>query len=123
MPVDAMTAVIRGLYGMLESVRMNLAIVVDSTNATSPNSNNTSIADGEFGSDSESDEPELSIMSFTTTLEGDSCPTSLFDEGEELALVMSDAINKAALKALAKHVPGESPLTVTCSAPLHPSRS
>ena len=109
-PVDAMTAVVRGLNGMLESVQLDLAIVVTGINST--NATNNSIVDSV---DSESDEPEPFVKSSSTTIEGGSCPTDLFDEGEELAQVMSDAINKAALKALSKHVPGESPLEVTCT--------
>jgi hypothetical protein len=112
-PLDAMTAVVRGLNGMLESVQQDLAIFVNSTNSTSANATNTSYADSEQGTDSESGEPEPSVKSSTTTFEGGLCPTDLFDEGEELAQVMSDAINKATLKAISKHVPGESPLEVT----------
>jgi hypothetical protein len=117
MPLDAMTAVVRSLNGMLKSVRLDLAIFVNSTNTTSTNNaTNTSFADSEPSMDSESNEPQPSVKSSTTTIEGGPCPTDLFDEGEELAQVMSDAINKATLKALSKHVPGESPLEVTCSA-------
>jgi hypothetical protein len=114
-PVDAMTAVVRSLNGMLESVQLDLAIVVNITNSTGINVTNSSNADSELGVYSESSEPESSVKSSTTTIEGGSCPTDLFDEGEELAQVMSDAINKATLKALFKHVPGESPLEVTFS--------
>jgi hypothetical protein len=111
-PVDAMTAVVIGLNGMLESVQLDLAIVVNITNITGINVNNNSIAGSELGVYSESGEPEPSVKLSTTTIDGGSCPTDLFDEGEELAQVMSDAINKAALKALSKHVPGESGLEV-----------
>jgi hypothetical protein len=122
-PLDAMTAVVRGLNGLLESVQQDLAIFVNSTNTTSANATNTSFADSEPGAASESDEPEQLVKSSTATIEGGLCPTNLFDEGEELAQVMSDAINKAALKALFKHVPGESPLEVTCSSYATLSRS
>jgi hypothetical protein len=47
------------------------------------------------------------------TADGSACPLSLFDEGAELAKVMGDAIRKAALKAIAKNVPGERPLEVS----------
>jgi hypothetical protein len=119
-PVDAMTAVVRGLNGMLESVQLDLAIIVNNTNFTSTNvtnGTNTSFADSEPSaySDSDEDEPQPSVKSSTTTLEGGSCPTDLFDEGEELAQIMSDAITKAVLKMLSKHVPSESPLEVTYS--------
>jgi hypothetical protein len=114
-PLDAITAVVRGLNGMLESVQQDLAIFVNSSNTTSANATNTGFSDSEQGTDSESGEPEPSVKSSTTTIEGGSCPTDLFDEGEELAQVMSDAISKATLKALTKHVPGESPLEVTYS--------
>jgi hypothetical protein len=114
-PLDAMTAVVRSLNGLLESMQQDLSIFVNSTNTTSANATNISFADGEQGTDSESGEPEPSVKSSTTTIEGGSCPTDLFDEGEELSQVMSDAINKATLKALSKHVPGESPLEVTFS--------
>jgi hypothetical protein len=114
-PLDAMTAVVRSLNGMLESVQLDLAIVVNITNTTGINVNNSSTAGSELGVHSENGELESSVKSSTTTIEGGSCPTDLFDEGEELAQVMSDAINKAALKALVKHVPGESPLEVTFS--------
>jgi hypothetical protein len=115
-PLDAMTAVVRSLNGMLESVQLDLAIVVNVTNSTGVNNlTNYSIADSNLGVYSESGELEPSVKSSTTTIEGGSCPTDLFDEGEELAQVMSDAINKATLKALSKHVPGESPLEVTFS--------
>jgi hypothetical protein len=97
-------------------VQIDLAIFINSTNTTSTNSTNTSFADSEPSMDSESNEPQPSVKSSTTTIEGGAFPTDLFDEGEELAQVMSDAINKATLKALSKHVPGESPLEVTCSA-------
>jgi hypothetical protein len=113
-PVDAMTAVVRGLNGMLESVQLDLVIAVNNTIFTSTNATNTSFADSELSEYSESDEPEASVKSSTTTIEGGSCPTDLFDESEELAQVISDAINKAALKAISKHVPGESPLEVIC---------
>ena len=122
-PVDAMTAVVRGLNGMLESVQLDLVIVVTTTNTTSINATNTSIADSEPSAGSDSDEPELSVKSSTTTKEGGICPTDLFEEGEELAQVMSDAIDKATLKALSKHVPGESPLEVACSSHAHLSRN
>jgi hypothetical protein len=118
-PVDAMTAVVRGLNGMLESVQLDLTIAVNNTNFTSTNATNatnTSFVSSELSEYSESDELEVSVKLSTTTIEGRSCPTDLFDEGEELAQVMSDAINKAALKAISKHVPGESPLEVTCPA-------
>ena len=121
-PVDAMTAVVRSLNGMLESVQLDLAIVVNITNTTGINTTNSSIADSELGVYNESGELESSVKSSTTTIEGGSCPTDLFDEGEELAQVMSDAINKATLKALSKHVPGESPLEVTFSSGVPLSR-
>jgi hypothetical protein len=108
-PVDAMTAMLCGLNGMLESVHLDLAIVVNSTNITSTDANDNGFPD------SESDKPELSVKSSTRTIEGGLCPTDLFDEGEELAQIMSDSINKATLKALSKHVPGESPLEVPFS--------
>jgi hypothetical protein len=76
----------------------------------------TSNADSEVGANIEVDEPAPSVLSSTKTFEGGSCPTDLFDEGEELAQIMNYAIKKAALKALSKHVPGESPLKVLCSA-------
>jgi hypothetical protein len=112
-PLDAMTAVVRRLNGMLESVQQDLAIFVNSTNSTSANATNTRYADSEQGTDSERGEPEPSVKSSTTTIEGGLCPMDLFEEEEELAQVMSDAINKATLKAISKHVPGESPLEVT----------
>jgi hypothetical protein len=115
-PVDAMTAVVIGLNGMLESLQLDLVVVVNITNTTGINVNNSIIAGSELGVYSESGEPEPSVKSSTRTIDGGSCPTDLFDEGEELAQVMSDAINKAALKALSKNVPGESSLEVTCSA-------
>jgi hypothetical protein len=111
--LDAMTAVLHSLNGLLESMQQDLAIFINSTNTTSANATNTSFADSEQGTDSESCEPEPSVKSSTTTIDGGSCPTDLFEEGEELAQVMSNAINKATLKALSKHVPGESPLEVT----------
>jgi hypothetical protein len=112
-PLDAMTAVVRSLNGMLESVQQDLAIVVNATNFTGINVINSRIADSELGAFSEDGELKPSVKSSTTTIEGESCPTDLFEEGEELAQVMSDAINKATLKALSKHVPGESPLEVS----------
>jgi hypothetical protein len=116
-PLDAMTAVVRSLNGMLESVQLDLAIFVNSTNTTSTNNaTNISFADSEPSMDSENNNPQPSVKSSTTTIEGGPCPTDLFNEGEELAQVMSDAINKATIKALSKHVPGESPLEVTCTA-------
>ena len=114
-PVDAMTGVVRGLNGVLESVQLDLVIIVTSINTTSTNTTNTSIADSEPSAGRDTNEPEPSVESSTTTIEGGSCPTDLFDEGEELAQIMRDAIDKTALKALSKHVPGESALEVTCS--------
>jgi hypothetical protein len=121
-PVDAMAAVVRSLNGMLESVQLDLAIVVNFTNTTGINMTNSSIADSELGVYSKSSELESSVKSSTTTIDGGSCPTDLFDEGEELAQVMSDAVNKATRKALSKHVPGESPLEVTFSSHITVSR-
>jgi hypothetical protein len=85
--------------------------LITSPNATDTNA--TSITGGKQSTGSESDEPEPSVKSSTTSIGGGVCPTDLFEEGEELAQVMSDAIKKAALKAISEHVPGESPLKVT----------
>ena len=115
-PVDAITAVVVGLNGLLESLQLDSAIVV--INAT-----NTSIADSELGADSECGKLKPSIKSSSTTIEGGVCPMDLFDEGEELAKIMVDAIDDAVLKALFKHVPGESPLEVTFSSHVPLSRS
>jgi hypothetical protein len=114
-PLDAMTAVVRSLNGLMKSVQMDLLIDVNITNTTGTNLTNSSVADHELGVDSESGEVKPSVNSLATTLEGGSCPTDLFGEGEELAQVMSDAINKATLKVLSKQVPGESPLEVNFS--------
>jgi hypothetical protein len=118
-PVDAITAVARGLNGLLESMQLDL---ISSPNAT--DTNTSSIVRGEQSMGSESDDPEPSVKSSTTSIGGGVCPTDLFEEGEELAQVMSDAIKKAALKAISEHVPGESPLEVASPfrAPLSRSR-
>jgi hypothetical protein len=123
-PVDAMTAVVRGLNGMLESVQLDLIIprnITDTTVTNATNATNATDATNATSATSLAEESSArgslesgpSVKSEATTADGSACPSSLFDEGAELAEVMGDAIRKALLKAIANNVPGERPLVVS----------
>ena len=111
-PIDAMTAVVRSLSGLINSVQVDLAIsdasrTANATNATST-SNTTDaldVADGDVGSDK-------TVNTAATTIDGEVCPTDLLGEAEESAIILGDAISKAALEVINQSVAGEAPLEV-----------
>jgi hypothetical protein len=99
-PMDTMTATVRGLNGMLASLSDDL--------------NGAAIASEDLDENmtSTNEDTSGSVQSSAVSRSGQFCPMDLISEARGLSIAMSSAINAATLKAIQHAVPGEKPLAV-----------
>jgi hypothetical protein len=112
-PMDTMTATVRGLNGMLVSLSNDMTIVVNISDAEDFGENATDATNATSAPTPAEGGVRATVKTTGVSISGAACPMGLIDEARGLSAAMSSAINQATLKAISKAVAGEAPLSVS----------